>query len=226
MMPGEFLSSRQKIAECARDWGIHTVGFASMSGLEGLLHPSIEETSAGLNWAISLAYRLSDAVLGTIYNSPTLLYKHHYKTANWILDQCAARVASALESDGSRALAIPASQTVDWEKQAGHLSHKAIAAASGLGWIGRSGLLVNETHGARLRFSTVLTDLPLGAGDRSTGECGDCANCIDSCPARAISNEGYDRERCLSELKVFAARRGIGVYICGACVKACPTGRR
>jgi epoxyqueuosine reductase len=226
MMRGELLSSRQKIADCARGCGIRIVGFASMTGLERLLHPSIEKASAGLVSAVSLAYRLSDAVLDTVEDGPTLLYKHHYKTVNWILDQCAARVVGMIEADGFRALAVPASQTVDWEKQVGHLSHKAVAVASGLGWIGKSGLLVNETHGARLRFSTILTNLPLGATDKAVGDCGDCTNCIDSCPASALSNEGYDKEKCLAELKGFAARSGIGVYICGVCVKACPTGRR
>ena len=194
-----------------------------MDGLQSLFHQSIQSSGHGFEYGISLAFRLSDAVLESLVDGPTLLYKHHYKTANWMLDQCAARVVRLLEDAGFRALAIPASQTVDWEKQVGHLSHKAVAARSGLGWIGKSGLLVNEKHGGRLRFSTVLTDLALPAGDAVSNGCGECRLCMEVCPAGAISDEGYIMEKCLGKLKSFAGRPGVGVYICGMCVKACPS---
>lgn len=214
--------SVERIRGCARASGVEIIGFAEIRELRNLLHHSIEGLAAELPHAISLGFRLSDVVIDSLVDGPTLIYKHQYKTANWILDQCAARVVRLLESGGSRALAIPASQTVDWERQLGHLSHKAVAHASGLGWIGKSNLLVNEEHGARLRFSTVLTDLPLPTGMRSGGGCGDCRRCIDICPAGAITDEKYEMDKCLAKLKEFAKRPGIGVYICGMCVQACP----
>lgn len=193
-----------------------------MKELDSLLHQSIREIGSSLPYGISLGYRLSDPVIDDIRVGPTLLYKQHYKTVNWILDQCAAMVIRLIESAGMKALAIPASQTVDWEKQSGHMSHKAIAAAAGLGWIGRSGLLVMEEHGARIRFSSVLTDMPLDVGRPVNNGCGDCTRCIELCPARAITESGYDMSKCLEKLKTFSKRPGIGVYICGVCVKACP----
>jgi epoxyqueuosine reductase QueG len=192
-----------------------------MEGLETLFHESIGGMSAELGYGVSLGYRLSDAVIDNLVDGPTLLYKHQYKTANWILDQCAFRVVRLLESAGGRALAIPASQTVDWGKQVGHLSHKAVAARSGIGWIGKSGLLVSRGYGARLRFSSVLTDLVLPVGRATEGSCGDCELCMELCPAKAIGPDGYRMEKCLAMLKSFAARPGIGVYICGMCVQAC-----
>ncbi|KPK67202.1 hypothetical protein AMJ82_11065, partial [candidate division TA06 bacterium SM23_40] len=105
--------------------------------------PDGKELISRLPHAISLGFRLSDAVIEPIEDGPTLLYKHHYKTANWLLDQAAARVAAALQSEGFGAAAVPASQTVDWERQVGMLSHRAIARAAGLGWIGRSTLVVH-----------------------------------------------------------------------------------
>ena len=50
---------------------------------------------------------------------------------------------------------------VDWQGQRGHISHKHIAVAAGLGWIGRNNLLVHPRHGGRLRLNTVLTDMEL-----------------------------------------------------------------
>jgi epoxyqueuosine reductase len=222
MNTGDSRSLEDRIEDCARDSGIETVGFARMEGLESLFHESMGKTAARFGYGISLGFRLSDVVLDDLVDGPTLLYKHQYKTANWMLDQCAARIVRLLESVGGSAVAIPASQTIDWQKQLGHLSHKAVAARSGLGWIGRSGLLVNEKDGARLRFSSVLTDVTLAAGEAVDGSCGDCTRCIDLCPAGAITLEGYRMDKCLEMLKTFSGRRGIGVYICGMCVKACP----
>lgn len=211
-----------EIRGCAQSSGIGVVGFARMEGLQPLFHESIRKMSDDLTYGISLGFRLSDAVVENLVDGPTVLYKHQYKTANWILDQCAARVVRILESAGRRALAIPASQTVDWEEQVGHLTHKAIAARSGIGWIGKSGLLVSKRHGGRLRFSTVLTDLELPAGGELPEDCGQCSLCIESCPAGAITEDGYQKDSCLTKLKSFAGRPGVGVYICGMCVKACP----
>jgi epoxyqueuosine reductase QueG len=213
---------QNEIRECAQSSGIGVVGFARMEGLQTVFHESIRNISDDFMYGISLGFRLSDTVVENLVDGPTLLYKHQYKTANWILDQCAARVVRILESAGRRAMAIPASQTVDWEEQVGHLSHKAVAARSGLGWIGRSGLLVSGRHGGRLRFSTVLTDQKLPAGDPVPEDCGQCRLCVEMCPAGAITDNGYLKDRCLAKLKSFAGRPGVGVYICGMCVKACP----
>jgi epoxyqueuosine reductase QueG len=102
------------------------------------------------------------------------------------------------------------------------MSHKAIAARSGLGWIGKSGLLVTKRYGARIRLGSILTDAPSATGTPLPNGCGECTRCIRSCPAGAISESGYDLEKCLAKLKTFAAIPGIGVHICGVCVKACP----
>ena len=96
-----------------------------------------------------------------IEDHPTALYLHHYRQANYILDQIAFRVAALIQRSGGQALPIAASQIVDWEHQRGHLSHKALAHAAGLGWLGRNNLLVHPQFGARVRLVSILTDLPL-----------------------------------------------------------------
>jgi epoxyqueuosine reductase QueG len=111
---------------------------------------------------------------------------------------------------------------VDWEGQRGHLSHKLVAKFAGLGWIGRSSLLINPLHGARVRLVTVLTDMPLPFNFPLSLDCGQCRSCIPLCPAGAISERGYDMRACVEKLKEFSSRRGIGVLICGMCVLACP----
>jgi epoxyqueuosine reductase QueG len=165
-------------------------------------------------------------VLSTIEKVPTLIYKHHYKTVTWILDQVAEKLANFITSKGFRSFAIPSSQVVDWERYTGHFSHILIAKESGLGWIGRSGLLVNPKYGAKVRYAAVLTDFPLSVDKPITNMgCGECRECVKACPCGAITDTRYIKDKCLTQLKEFASIRGIGVSICGICVKVCNGGK-
>jgi len=66
--------------------------------------------------------------------------------------------ARGLEAKGKKALPIPASQIIDWEKKLGHLSHRQVGVHLGLGFYGRNNLLVHPEYGSQLRLVTVLTD--------------------------------------------------------------------
>ena len=70
-------------------------------------------------------------------------------------------MTSAIQDLGYQAIPIAASQIVDWKTQKAYLSHKHVARAAGLGWIGRNNLLVNEQFGSRIRLVTILTEIPL-----------------------------------------------------------------
>ncbi len=175
-------------------------------------------------FAISVGYHLSDAILDEIEDSPTPLYFQHYQRVNILLDTIGLILNNAIQDLGYQAIPIPASQLVDWEKQRGHLSHKHVAQAAGIGWIGRNNLLVNERFGARIRLLTVLTNLPLHIqfSDRP-GDCGSCRACVSVCPAGAIKErpEDFDHLRCYEQLKVFSKTLRFSHHICGVCIKAC-----
>ncbi len=210
------LDNKTRVTEFLKPFNIKIVGFGRIP--EDITMLEIDEA---LPRVVVFGFPLASGVLRTVKQGPSLIYKHHYKTVNWILDQTACHLARHIEETGSKALAIPASQTVDWDAQKGHVSHKVLAVAAGLGHIGRSGLLVHPEFGARVRYASVLTDMEFEPDERADSSCGDCHKCIDACPAQAISNEGVDLERCLEKLKEFAKIRGIGQYICGVCVKVC-----
>jgi epoxyqueuosine reductase len=203
--------------------GMTLFGVGSLEKVRRSFHPALGSVADRVDRAISIGYRLPDAVIEDIQDRPTLLYASAYKTANWLLDQTAARLATRIHRAGGIAVPIAASQIVDWEAQLGHLSHRLVGVEAGHGWIGMSGLLVNPVHGARVRYATVLTDLPLPLDAPVAGDCGSCRVCLEQCPAGAITEQGYDKQQCLAKLKTFASTRGIGQYICGVCVKACPT---
>jgi epoxyqueuosine reductase QueG len=176
-----------------------------------------------LSFGISIGYHLSDAILEGIENQPTPLYFHHYQRANILLDTIGLILNSMIQDLGYQAISIPASQLVDWKNQRGHLSHKHVARAAGLGWIGRNNLLVNEKFGSRIRLVTILTDLPLTADSPSSGNCGSCRACLSVCPAGAIADrqEDFNHLRCYEQLRTFAKTLHFSHNICGICVKAC-----
>jgi epoxyqueuosine reductase len=194
--------------------------------------------------AVSLAMRVSPAVLESLEGRPNQLYEHHYRQVNFALDRLTFALASHIQALGRRALPIPASQLVDWQNQRGHLSHKRIAVAAGLGWLGRNNLLVTPGFGSQVRLATVLTDLELDAGTRDMAgaghnpipsaelgscpkprqdSCGSCRACMSACPAHAIGDTpaDFDHQSCFAMLKEFQSRRYVSQYICGLCVRAC-----
>jgi len=212
-----------KLKEFALGQGVSLFGLADVSSIRQTFHIDPPESIARLDRGISMAVRLSSAVMESLVDRPNLLYKHHYREANELLDAVAWRVASLIENWNYRALAIAASQVVDWRRQTAHLSHKKVAVQAGLGWMGRNNLLVTPRHGARVRLVTVLTDLPLKADQPLSAECGSCRNCLSICPAGAISDrpEDFDHMACYQQVQHFARKENMGYYICGLCQKAC-----
>jgi len=180
-----------------------------------------------LGTAISIALPLAPAVLATLDDVPNRLYEHHYRQVNFALDRLGLDLAARIERLGGNALPIPASQIVDWDNQRAHLSHKRVAVAAGVGWLGRNNLLVTPERGARVRLVTVLTDLDLPPGLPLENGCADCRACIAACPASAIHDTAaeFDHLACYEKLKEFQRRRLVSQYICGLCVRACPGGQ-
>jgi len=225
------------VKQYALDCGADIVGIADLMLLSGI--PTIPRyLLQGYTRAVSMAVRLSNAVIDAIDDAPTPLYQQHYLRVNAFLDEIALRVTRYLEKRNGRALPIPASQLLDKASWHSYISHKAVAIAAGIGWQGKSLLVVSPEHGPRIRLVTVLTDLPLNADKPVSNRCGKCSKCADSCPAQAIKNvnttghysdrdEALHFERCVAKLtQEFPELPFIESPICGVCIRACPWGKR
>ncbi len=187
--------------------------------------------------AISIALRLPTAVFEQIIDQPTPLYSSVYHSANRILDQIAFHATNLLQRDGFKSLPIPASQVLDRENWYGAITHKAVGRVAGLGWQGKSLLLVNPDYGPRIRLATILTDAPLNVDSPIKNRCGECNLCREACPAGAIKGVGTkdnykSREealyfsRCVDKLVgEFSKLPNVDAPICGICIKVCPFGR-
>ena len=135
------------------------------------------------------------------------------------------------------AYAIPASQIVDESNLLGSISHKAVARLAGIGWQGKSLLIVSPQYGPRIRLSTLLTDMPLTFDKPLKNRCGTCNECAKACPASAIKNirtadryatreDALHFRRCVEQTRRFKASLGINAQLCGICVRVCPFGSR
>ncbi|GAB4350629.1 MAG: epoxyqueuosine reductase [Candidatus Abyssubacteria bacterium] len=184
-----------------------------------LLNPCYDEYSRG----ISIGIALDNRAFAGIVDGPTDEYCREYLRVNELLDSVAEVVTEEILKAGAKAVRIPASEIVDWERLRGHVSHKLIGRYAGHGWIGKNILLVNPEFGARVRYVSILTDLPLPAGVPLEEECDECTRCVRTCPAHAIGNKPseFDLQACFNKLGEFNERLGKPHFICGICVKAC-----
>jgi epoxyqueuosine reductase QueG len=204
------------------DEGIDLFGVADISKVrdEFKLSPKIAQN---LNSAICLGVMLSGAVLSEIDIVPTKLYFHHYKIVNSFLDHIALRLSNIIQKKCFLALAVPATQIIDWEKNVGHLSHRRLGVLAGLGWIGRNNLLVNEKLGSQFRLVSVLTNIPLKIDEPSNRDCGECRLCVQVCPSGAVGDNpaDFDHVKCFEKLKSFQKQRQAEQFVCGICVNVC-----
>lgn len=230
-----------RIAALLDAQGAFTSGVADLTATD--IHEEV--VAQGGEWlgvfprAVSIGYRLQDGIVDELPEHHreavvARLYDFHvYRTVNDLLDETAYRVAAELQRAGFRAVAVPTSLSVDATGFKGALSHKLVARAAGLGWIGRSCLLISPSAGPRVRLVSVLTNAPLQAGSPSTRDCGRCHMCVDYCPAQAFTGEAFRPGSPLEErMDVHAcheyrqaAKEASGATICGVCVAVCPHGQ-
>ena len=214
----------KEIKNLAESLGADLVGFSSIGE-----SPIVEQN---LNYAVTIAVKIPDAILKTIYDRPSMEYFHEYRTANALLDSISFRLARQIEKFGYNAFPIGASQSMPNDSgYRGLFSHKKGAVLSGLGFIGKNCLLITKEYGSKIRLATILTDMPL-VSDREviTSGCGDCEICKKACPGGAISGINYAKgmnredffsaEKCSHNMKNY---KDIGRgAVCGICIKVCP----
>jgi len=229
-----------KLQAIADSTGVDFLGVANLAPAHDAILAQGGEAVASFPRAVSIGLALPNAIVDQLprraERAVAQSYRHHaYDVINQRLDLLASQVASALQRAGHRVLPVPASQIVDDVTLAGAFSHKLAAHLAGLGWIGRSCLLVTPTAGPRVRWSTVLTDAPLATGTPLDVRCGSCRQCVETCPAQAFTGEPfrdtepretrYDARKCeqyLVRMRETNAKFGV----CGMCLYICPHGRR
>jgi epoxyqueuosine reductase len=109
------------------------------------------------------------------------------------------------------------------------------AAEAGIGWHGKSTMLIDRKLGSWFFLAEILTTLKLSPDEPQTPRCGSCTRCIIACPTGAITDSHrLDARRCISYLTIelkgsipLELRPLIGdrIYGCDECLDACPWNR-
>jgi epoxyqueuosine reductase QueG len=225
------------LEDSARSMGVDLFGVADLSPARSFITLQGGEHIARFPRAISIGTRLLDPVVDELHQhenrSVIYGYRALYNSVNANLDRAALLLAKKIQDSGFKAYPVPPSQTVSNSRLEGIISHKLSANLAGLGWIGKSCLLITPKWGPRVRLATVLTDAPLRTGTPLANRCGQCRQCVEICPAKALTGATWSPTeprdiRFKAQLcKDYTDRRAalLGEGICGLCVYVCPYGR-
>ncbi len=240
-----------RIKKFALEKGADIVGIADMRLLKGI-PTKPRNLLEGFTMAVSVGVRLNDSVLNRIEDRPTPSYAHVHRMANTLLDSITFDIAREIINAGYDAIPVPASEAaniaeklntkaakkLDWGLlTSSTLPSKAVARAAGLGWFGKSLLIVNPEIGPRFRHASVISNMPLTPDTPLKSRCGTCEECVKACPAKAIRGLSFDgipppREEVLDFPKCrdmlwlkFKNIPGVSYPICGVCMAVCPWGK-
>jgi epoxyqueuosine reductase QueG len=170
-----------------------------------------------------------------------------FARANWYAE-LVARLEAAIASsrEGLSLAGIEPGQPKAWRRMANSgLPEKRMALASGLGSLGRHGLVMVPPHGSAVVLGVLL--LPIALEDSApraaqfSSLCESCGLCAAACPTGALSGSygldsgdgrlvGFKRELCLQHWSsvpgelppAVDAAWGDRLYGCDVCQEACP----
>ena len=117
----------------------------------------------------------------------------------------------------------------------GPLLERDHAAQAGVGWHGKSTMLLDRELGTWFFLGEILTTLDLPPDEPQPMRCGSCTRCITACPTGAITEpHRLDARRCISYLTIelkgsipieFRPLIGDRIYGCDTCLDVCPWNR-
>lgn len=201
------------------------------SGMSGPLHFTYDEPEVATDVTLSFPWARSIVVVAHDYleqsggpaaNGPTVgrfATRDQYEQVRRI----AEGLTAALDGKGHKGeVLIDDNRLVD----------RVAAARAGLGWIGRSTMVLTPGHGPWLLLGSVVTDAELEPTEPMVRTCGTCADCIPACPTGALTTDGLDARLCISTwlqspgslprwIRPLIERR---IYGCDDCLTSCPPG--
>lgn len=219
---------KEALFQILSEKGAKLMGVADLSGI----------VEGAMQTGISVAVPVPVNIVNDLKEAPTEEYYHMYHQLNAQLNEIVEAGADFLQKKGYQAQANTTAVMEQDENWCTWLPHKTVATRAGLGWIGKSCLLVTREYGGAVRISSLITDAPLEEDtpvDKSL--CGDCTECVKHCPAGALKGELwkagmeraelFDKDVCFTSMVIrMKALTGIEADLCGKCFAVCPYTQR
>jgi epoxyqueuosine reductase len=116
------------------------------------------------------------------------------------------------------------------------LLEREVAAAAGIGWIGKNTMVLDPQLGSYFFLGAIVTTLDLAPDEPLPDRCGTCTACLEACPTDAFpAPYEMDASRCISYLTI-EHRDAVSenlqplmsdwIFGCDVCQQVCPYNRR
>ncbi|MCI9597103.1 MAG: epoxyqueuosine reductase [Firmicutes bacterium] len=162
-----------------------------------------------------------------------------YETTNAMFSKLNQHLIRVIEEQGFSAKESPEARIFYRDEVISHWSFRHFAYTAGLGTFGLNNMLITE-QGCAGRINGLVTNLRVSPDQPQQEEAclfkrnGSCGLCLQVCPAKAITEQAYDRRKCYAQcLKNAEVHTGlgssysqgneaIGSEVCGKCVAGMP----
>ena len=195
------MNLNDEITTFIKSHGASLVGFADLKEID-------TEARDNFPYGIIIAVALDPKVVSDIKIGPTAAYYAEYKKVNILLDELAQQMVLFFIKKGFKAKIRPATFEEDKAHLTAKLPHKTVATRAGLGWIGKSALLVTREYGPAVRLVSVLTDAPVTRANLSTNPCAPIAPIVLMPAPPMPSPEKIGRPACPGRLFIMPLPAG------------------
>lgn len=203
----------EQLISFVRDLGIDLVGIADLKTLKGMPLGVPYDAASFLNhYCYAIVMGAQFGKLGKAASGADV---------SLFLERAALRVMDRLDQEGHRYLTVHVEDEFDPINRVGLMSLKVLAKAAGLGWQGRSLLIVNPQHGPIHRWIAILTNKKLDKETPIPNQCNDCSLCVDKCPHGALTLVEFNDhpEHREDVLNIGLCKGDDG---CTICIQVCP----
>jgi epoxyqueuosine reductase len=110
-------------------------------------------------------------------------------------------------------------------------NERLAALAAGIGFFGKNQLIINKDYGSFIFLGLVFLDTEIDAEQIPLvdDDCGSCTICLQACPTKAITSEGFNQDACIShynqskkELTDLEIKSNYLLFGCDICQVVCP----
>jgi epoxyqueuosine reductase QueG len=206
--------SKEDIRQMGISFGADVVGFAAVEDYKSKRAPDLKTLFPDIHSMVVLGFR---EINGPLASDTGRIGMHSRIGMMDLTRNCTYHTAKALE-DKYKVKAAPIMASYPLNMAApfmglvADVSLRHAAVAAGLGAFGRHNLVISPRFGTRIIFTAILTNMELKSDPAVTETlCDDCNICVESCPGRALDEEGKtDNMKCLRVSQPFGIGSAIG----------------